>query len=502
MESRYQGSSKDDFSEDTQIYSYDLEESEDIDENTNKRNFCPEINRNLIIYKAFYFLFFGAVGALFPYLVVFYKQLWLSAHQVGILIGLRPFIQMCASPLWGVLADTYNVSKWILLMSIGAWLVSNFSISLVKPTEYETGCDLNLTYLPLSDYMDDEDFHWPRIEGLISKKHNLTKPQNEDYVDRNYSTEKSFQEEMANTSRGENKESYSLFATRQHGRGRHYLHDNSNRNKGYRILKGNDRRNYSTIIKILRTMFKSQGNLGSEKLNASKARAKRQPSAASLSRRRAYFAQLYNTSDKKLILKKLVHLLHGLSKRQTRHKEQKHSGIISKLKHMFRKREKRTDEGEKFENDFDSEDYLEEISNTDSNGGFYADSLLPNQRILETGELKEEFDSLKAPGELFWPLDEDMDATNSSDSANNPSKIQEAQNLFHVLLAITICGTILSSPAATLADTATLQALGKSMLIVAGNAFINANSTGKKLITVARLVGKKSKQSLFSSFSR
>lgn len=90
------------------------------------------LERHLIIYKAFYFLFYGAVGALFPYLAVFYKQLYLSAQQVGFLIGVRPFIQMGTAPLWGAIADTYNVKKTILLMSIAAWLGTNYSISFVR----------------------------------------------------------------------------------------------------------------------------------------------------------------------------------------------------------------------------------------------------------------------------------------------------------------------------------------------------------------------------------
>lgn len=88
--------------------------------------------KHLIIYKAFYFLFYGAVGSLFPYLAVFYKQLYLSAQQVGFLIGVRPFIQMGTAPLWGALADTYNVKKIILLMSLAAWLGTNYSISFVR----------------------------------------------------------------------------------------------------------------------------------------------------------------------------------------------------------------------------------------------------------------------------------------------------------------------------------------------------------------------------------
>ncbi|XP_065666567.1 major facilitator superfamily domain-containing protein 6 [Hydra vulgaris] len=117
------------------------EESKEVNKETCK---CLQINTNLLLYKVFYFLFYGAIGSLFPYLAVFYKQLYLSAKQVGFLIGVRPFIQMCAVPLWGALADTYDVKKYILLMSIASWLITNYSISIVR-TPLEIACNINST---------------------------------------------------------------------------------------------------------------------------------------------------------------------------------------------------------------------------------------------------------------------------------------------------------------------------------------------------------------------
>lgn len=89
-------------------------------------------------------MFYGAVGSLFPYLAVFYKQLYLSAQQVGLLIGVRPFIQMATAPVWGALSDTYNVKKIILLMSLASWLGTNYSISLVR-IPISIACSLNET---------------------------------------------------------------------------------------------------------------------------------------------------------------------------------------------------------------------------------------------------------------------------------------------------------------------------------------------------------------------
>ena len=129
----------------------EVEEEEEVTEEESNNNYKRiRINKKLLIYKAFYFLFYGAVGSLFPYLAVFYKQLYLSAQQVGFLIGVRPFIQMCAGPLWGALADTYNVKKLILLMSIAAWLGTNYSISIVRIPP-ETACNSNFSIIRIPE---------------------------------------------------------------------------------------------------------------------------------------------------------------------------------------------------------------------------------------------------------------------------------------------------------------------------------------------------------------
>ena len=115
-----------------------------VDKHTCKHECMGFIRQHLVVYKLFYFMFYGAVGSLFPYLAVFYKQLYLSAQQVGFLIGVRPFIQMATAPVWGAISDTWNVKKIILLMSIASWLGTNYSISLVR-IPISIACAMNET---------------------------------------------------------------------------------------------------------------------------------------------------------------------------------------------------------------------------------------------------------------------------------------------------------------------------------------------------------------------
>lgn len=94
-----------------------------------------KVNRGLLVPKLSFFFYFMAIGSFLPYLGVFYKQLWITARESGILLGIRPFIKTLVSPLWGMLADAFNRPKVILLVSIFGCLVGYFSQSVVSPFE-------------------------------------------------------------------------------------------------------------------------------------------------------------------------------------------------------------------------------------------------------------------------------------------------------------------------------------------------------------------------------
>lgn len=117
------------------------------DEETQESRRCPNINIKLLPYKCFYFLFFSAVGSLFPYLAIFYKQMWLSAQKTGILIGMQPLLQLASNSVWGMIADRSGKSKIIFFAALIAWLCSNFSLSLVKNPLNFGPCNENRTRL-------------------------------------------------------------------------------------------------------------------------------------------------------------------------------------------------------------------------------------------------------------------------------------------------------------------------------------------------------------------
>ncbi|PFX27580.1 major facilitator superfamily domain-containing protein 6-like [Stylophora pistillata] len=97
-----------------------------------------QVNRTLLCYKAFYFLFFAGFGASFPYMALYFKQIGLSASSVGILAGIRPIIQFISGPFWAILADRFKARKAVLLLSIFSWLI--MTLALLIPTTHKTHC--------------------------------------------------------------------------------------------------------------------------------------------------------------------------------------------------------------------------------------------------------------------------------------------------------------------------------------------------------------------------
>ena len=131
--------------------------SEKQSRTTFKDSLCEElqVDKTLLLYKGFYFLFFAGFGASFPYMALYFKQIGLNASSVGMLAGIRPIIQFISGPLWAVLADRYKARKAVLLFSILSWLV--MTVALLIPRPYKTYCR-NLTENTNSNQSDSSIF--------------------------------------------------------------------------------------------------------------------------------------------------------------------------------------------------------------------------------------------------------------------------------------------------------------------------------------------------------
>lgn len=90
-----------------------------------------DLNRGLFYAKLFYFFFFAAIGCLVPYLNVYFAQKGLTGAQIGWLGSVAPMIALTANPLWGAIADRWQVHRQVLsICAVGAGLISLFYLAV------------------------------------------------------------------------------------------------------------------------------------------------------------------------------------------------------------------------------------------------------------------------------------------------------------------------------------------------------------------------------------
>ena len=90
--------------------------------------------KKLVVYKTFYFFFYGAFGIIIAYLPLYFKQLGLLASHVGLLTGARPLVQTVGAPFWGMLADKLRVRKTILLAGLIAFTLKTLLFMGFRPS--------------------------------------------------------------------------------------------------------------------------------------------------------------------------------------------------------------------------------------------------------------------------------------------------------------------------------------------------------------------------------
>eukprot|EP00794_Sanderia_malayensis_P003020 gene3020-3478_t len=141
-----------------QSASYEEEDSDALsttDDRKKAGKCCPQVNRKLLLPKAFYYCFFSAWGSLLPYLALYFKQLLLTPSQVGILMGLKPFVNFLATPVWGALVDKFHIHRFALVVSLIALITSTFAICLVPgPKQQKTVIKAHCNRTDLADFME------------------------------------------------------------------------------------------------------------------------------------------------------------------------------------------------------------------------------------------------------------------------------------------------------------------------------------------------------------
>jgi MFS family permease len=83
-----------------------------------------------------YLIYFAAIGAAFPYLPVFYREIGLGLEQIGLLTALQAAIQLILAPVWGGLADRFPHTR--LTLPLAAAVATVGAVVLFRATDFPT----------------------------------------------------------------------------------------------------------------------------------------------------------------------------------------------------------------------------------------------------------------------------------------------------------------------------------------------------------------------------
>jgi len=78
---------------------------------------------------SFYFLYYAAIAAYAPYMVLYFQSANLSGAQIGLLTGITPLITLVSVPFWTGLAD--KTDKHQLIMSMA--MVVGITVLIIFP---------------------------------------------------------------------------------------------------------------------------------------------------------------------------------------------------------------------------------------------------------------------------------------------------------------------------------------------------------------------------------
>lgn len=85
------------------------------------------IQRGLHVSKLYYFFFFGAIGSIVPFFNVYLEQIGMTGTQIGLIGSLAPLIALTSNPLWGSIADRWQIHRQLLAgLALASGLISLF----------------------------------------------------------------------------------------------------------------------------------------------------------------------------------------------------------------------------------------------------------------------------------------------------------------------------------------------------------------------------------------
>jgi PPP family 3-phenylpropionic acid transporter len=80
----------------------------------------------MVFPSIYYFLYFGAISILFPFMALFYQGQGLTGGQIGLLAAISPILSFFGAPLWTGAADASRRHKLVAMLSILGVVIVTF----------------------------------------------------------------------------------------------------------------------------------------------------------------------------------------------------------------------------------------------------------------------------------------------------------------------------------------------------------------------------------------
>lgn len=72
--------------------------------------------QGLLVAKSYYFMFFAALACLAPFFNVYLTEIGLSGAEIGWLGSIAPLVALAANPIWGAIADRWQIHRQVLAL--------------------------------------------------------------------------------------------------------------------------------------------------------------------------------------------------------------------------------------------------------------------------------------------------------------------------------------------------------------------------------------------------
>ena len=87
------------------------------------------IKRSDVLASSYFIFYFGAVGALKPFLTLYYQSRGMSHQNIGYLVTISTLVAIGAAPFWSILADSLRIHRLMLIVAVISTLVPVWFLS-------------------------------------------------------------------------------------------------------------------------------------------------------------------------------------------------------------------------------------------------------------------------------------------------------------------------------------------------------------------------------------